>query len=191
MDADAKYRWVADKILPHERRMQRWLAACGVSRQDVNDLMQDLYERLCEARLEDVGNPPAFAFQTLRNILTDRSRRAKVVQIDSMANLERIPDDDHEGPEHRAAVSQGFAMVLRVAKRMPRKQQDVFLMHFVYGCSVQEIAHCKGVSARTVENHMREAMMRVAREIPELKSPQQPNGKRRCAQQRRPPHEQD
>src|SRR5690349_8780627 len=109
MDSSERLRWFAREVLPHEGDVRRWLTARirRVPQCDVDEIVQEAYARLWAAGgAERIVNPRAYFFVTARNVVGEILRRARVVSIETMSDIDTldIPDGDG-GPERRVSGS--------------------------------------------------------------------------------------
>ena len=81
--------------MPHEAGVRAWLSRSRVPRDDIDDLIQETYCSL--AGLDDfahIDRPDAYFFSTVRNLLSRKVRRAAVVPVAIIAEIELVFDDD-------------------------------------------------------------------------------------------------
>ena len=104
----------------------------------------------------------AFLNRILRNLLIDRSRRlanrAIHVEIDDELDL-AVPADQSDAIE----AEQMRHRYREVVASLPERMREVFLLHRVEQLSYREIADRLGISVRTVEWHIAEAIVRIGK----------------------------
>ncbi len=146
-------------------RLRRWLDARLRSREEANDMVQDAFARLVGSDTRDeLRQPEAFLNRIVRNLLIDRSRR--------LANrTPHVPIDETNAPAARATQEDGIE-VSQMRERyrsavaaLPPRTREVFVLHRVEGLGYKEIATQLGISVRTVEWHMGEALLRIGRDL--------------------------
>src|ERR1700761_5262962 len=83
MDDEARYRWIADHVLPFEQEVRRWLRrkVRTLTSHDVDDLVQEGYAHLMRANFSTVRDGRSFFRSTVFNLWLDQRRRSRVVQI--------------------------------------------------------------------------------------------------------------
>jgi DNA-directed RNA polymerase specialized sigma24 family protein len=119
-------QWLARMICPHEPALRRWLGRRTLIGLDIDDIVQEAYARL--AVLPDVDhihNPRAYFFRTAFTILVNEVRRAQIVPIDAVAQLDRLevrsmaptPDMEAEGRQELRLLAEAIAQCRRVAAR--------------------------------------------------------------------------
>lgn len=146
-------------------RLTRRLKARLNSSEDARDLVQDAFARLLRsARREPLDRPEAFLNRIVRNLLIDRSRR--------LANrAQHVPFDGNTEPISRPTQADGIELAETQARyraavtALPERMRTVFLLHRVDGLSYKAIAAELGISIRTVEWHVAEAIMRIGKAL--------------------------
>ena len=85
-------RWFAAEVQPHESELRAYLRSKFSAHLDVDDLVQETYARLLQAREQAaLRSPKAYLFTTARNAAFDFFRRRKIIAIDGIAELELLP----------------------------------------------------------------------------------------------------
>jgi RNA polymerase sigma factor (sigma-70 family) len=166
MDDDARLHWVASHILPLESELRGWLRAHArtVTRADADDLIQEAYARLWTANLQAVRQPRAYFYATVRNLLAERARRARIVPMERMGELEALRILSEEpGPERRASARQELERLLQAVSELPAQCRRAFELAKFEGLSQRQIAAAMGIAEKTVEKHLAKALLRVGR----------------------------
>ena len=89
-DQSGIMEWVGREILPHEGQCRAWLRRT-LDPDDLEDVIQEAYCRIAE--LADVGhikNGKAYFFTTARMIVLERLRRARIVRIETIAEIDQM-----------------------------------------------------------------------------------------------------
>ena len=85
-------RWFAEEVQPHESSLRAYLRNRFPGHPDIDDLVQETYARLLQAReTHPVHSPRSFLFATARNAALDFFRRRQVVAIDGLAEIDLLP----------------------------------------------------------------------------------------------------
>lgn len=156
--------WFVREILVHERALMRYLRRAWRNPDDVADLRQEIYVRIYEAAGKARPlQPKSFLFTAARNLMTDRVRRARIVSIDLVADLEalNVPVDELS-PERRSGAMEDLRRVSRALDRLPPRCREVVWMRKVEGLSQKQVAARLGISAGTVEKHVAKGVRLLA-----------------------------
>jgi RNA polymerase sigma factor (sigma-70 family) len=143
-------RWVSEQVLPHEPAVRAWLRRSRLTRADIDDLIQEAYCRL--AALEDwehIEQPKRYFFQVVRNLLGTQLRRARVVQFETVAELDALAiASDTDGAE----ASFEIRRVRQLIEALPDRCRRIFTLRKIENVPQREIARRLGVSESVVEN---------------------------------------
>ncbi len=163
-DADADAQSLIERLYrtqaPRLRRRLDIRLACP---DEAHDLVQDAFARLAGANgLNNLRTPEAFLNRIVRNLLIDRGRRlvhrAIHLPIDEEIEL-AVPPLQHAELE-LAQMKQRYR---EAVAQLPPRMREVFQLHRVDGLAYKEIAARLAISTRTVEWHMAEAIVRIAK----------------------------
>ena len=139
--------------MPHEARLRLWLRGMSISDDEVNDIVQDAYVLI--ARLDSVAHirdGKSYFFQTAKSVFIQKIRRARIVPIGQLTELDAaILSDDDPGPERRVSARQELDRVRRLIAGLPDKCRTIFEMRRIQGLPQKEIARRLGVSENIVE----------------------------------------
>jgi len=156
-DADReRTRWFLRTILPHEPALRGWLSRAAPSGMDPEDVIQEAYTILAELEtVEGIRHPKAYLFQVARSVIMRHVRRARIVSIHAVDDLERLdhPDDD-ASPEQRTIDRDELRQLARAIAAMPLKTREAFVLRRVRGLPQREIAARMRISENTVETHI-------------------------------------
>lgn len=146
--------WVADEVMPHEGKVRAWLARSRMSKEDIDDVIQEAYCRLSALDgFEAVGRPDAYFFSIARNLLASQMRRSKIVEIEAVAEIESLaPFDETPSPERYASGRIELARVRELVAMLPDRCRQIFEMRKIEGLPQREIAERLGVNESVVEN---------------------------------------
>ncbi|HET8897911.1 MAG TPA: RNA polymerase sigma factor [Rhodanobacteraceae bacterium] len=156
-------RWLADHVLPVEPSLRRWLARRLSVRQDCDDVIQETYAIL--AGLADVSHirqPETYVYQVAKSVVLQQLRRAQVVSIEAVADIEREAGVESGSCPLRALSShQELSWIASLIERLPDKSRKVFILRRVEGYSQREIAAQLEISESTVEKHVGKALRKL------------------------------
>lgn len=130
-----------------------------MSRDDVDDLTQEVCARFLAAHPPAMVHAERYLFGIARHVLADFLRQRKARREVALSAVEDSWDADARlqgGPDPAAAV---FASDLLVAllERLPRSQQAVLLAREAEGYSCREVADRMGFSEATVQTYLKRA----------------------------------
>lgn len=127
---------------------------------DVDDIIQEMYARIASiASTDDIRDPRQYATQTAFSILANQFRRARIVPIAAMANLDEL---GISAPDVSADAVLEFRDELRELEKtlteLPERCRRAFLLRRVDGLSQKEVAARLSISEKTVEKYMAQAV---------------------------------
>jgi len=160
-------RWVGANILPHETDLRAWLRRARLGREDVEDIIQEAYCKVAElSSVDHILSPRAYFFTVAKNIAFMRIRRARIVRIDTVDEIERLDVmSDAPSPERETAARYELARVMRLIAALPSRCRQVFEMRKVQGLPQKEIARVLGLSETTVENEAAKGLRLIMRSM--------------------------
>ena len=157
-------RWFHHEILPHEPMLRAWLRAKFPSVTDPDDLVQETFSRVLQARATaPIASAKAFLFTTARNLALDQVRRQKI--MGSEALTETAADfvfDDVPGVSEIVGRRQELELLTQAIQSLPERCRQVLTLRKIYGLSQKEIAAQLGISEHTVEAQVGNGMRRCA-----------------------------
>lgn len=156
-------RWFAEEVQPHEGSLRSYLRIKFPAHPDIDDLVQETYAKLLEARsLNAVRSPKSFLFATARNAALDFFRRRKVVAIDATEKLESLAViEEGPGVAELACRNQERQLLLEAIQSLPPRCRQVLTLRKIFGCSHQEIAQKLGISEHTVNAQIAMGVLRL------------------------------
>ncbi|MBQ8863961.1 MAG: RNA polymerase sigma factor [Rikenellaceae bacterium] len=121
-------------------RAMRFAWSITGNRQDAEDIVQDVYEKLWRRRLliRDTGLP-SLIMTSVRNAAIDRTRRLKPMPL--------------EGSQESSAQNPDTALLdqlYRAISLLPEAQRNAVTLHDIEGMEIDEIAALTGVSTASV-----------------------------------------
>jgi RNA polymerase sigma factor (sigma-70 family) len=167
MEELTRYQWIADHILPWEPEIRRWLRrrTYSLSQHDIDDLIQEAYVRIWSDDLSSIRNGRTFMYSVVRNLLYDQFRRAHVVQMESVAELDALDIEGAPGPERMVSARQQYEHLVDIVNQLPKQRRAVFSARKFEGLAIREIAERLGLSEKTVANHLRLALAQVTQSM--------------------------
>lgn len=154
---DSFYRREAPKLLQFLKR-RIWIE------EERADLVQEAFARLVAARSSAAQeNPGSYVQGILRHLLADRARawsRSKAVCADEIA----LPPQP-EMPDAALELAKMQEQYRRAVDTLPAKTREVFLLHRAEDLPYRQIAERLGISIRTVEWHVAQAIVRIGKSV--------------------------
>jgi RNA polymerase sigma-70 factor (ECF subfamily) len=162
-----RHQWIADHILPWEAEVRRWLGRYTrtMFADDIDDLIQEAYAKLWSTDFTRIRDGRSFLFSVVRNTLQDQLRRARVVQIECVAEMDALDIDEAPGPERWVSARQQYEQLVRVLEKLTPHRRAVYQLRKFEGLSLREIAQKLGVTEKTVENLLRLAQGQVMKAL--------------------------
>jgi len=156
-------RWFTEEVQPHEGSLRTYLRHRFPAHPDIDDLVQETYARLLQARENrPVHAPKSFLFSTARNAALDFFRRRKVVAIDGLAEIERLPVlEDRPGVAETVAHDQELQLLAHAIQSLPPRCRHVLTLRKIYNLSHREIARKLGISEHTVNAQIAIGVLRL------------------------------
>ena len=144
--------------------MRGWLRrhVHSLTSADADDLIQESYARLWAADLSGVGQGRSYFYATIRNLLLEHARRARIVPMERLGEIEalRIPSEE-PGPERLVTARQELERLVAIVEALPEQCQRAFRLQKFHGYSQKQIAQEMSLSEKTVEKHLAVALLRV------------------------------
>jgi RNA polymerase sigma factor (sigma-70 family) len=161
---DTLDNWFVREILVHERALMRYLLRTWYRQDEIHDLRQDIYVRVYEAAAKARPSmPKSFMFTTARHLMTDRLRRARVVSIDAVGDLDALNVlVDEVSPERRLGARQELKHLTEAFDRLPDRCREAMWLRRVEELPQKEVALRMGIGEKTVEKQIAKGMRLIA-----------------------------
>ncbi|CDO34500.1 MULTISPECIES: sigma-70 family RNA polymerase sigma factor [Novosphingobium] len=147
-------------IIPHLPVLRQWLLRRIDRAEDVDDVVQDVWMRLC--RLPDrsvIENPRAYLFRTASSVVTDRFRRSEVRAANRHDELTEVRHPVEEiTPERVLMGKDEMERIVARIGRLPERTRDIFVLSRFENLNNRQIAAAMCISVSAVEKHMMKAM---------------------------------
>jgi len=148
--------------------LYRYLSGLVSSPEDAAELVQESYVRLLQhenvAQLEAVSR--TYLFQIATNLARDHFRRRTTRRAGAHFDVDDVEiADERAGPEHDVVWEQTIDSIKQGIKELPPVTRRVFLLSRFRNKTYPQIAALLGVSTRTVERKMCEAMELLAERL--------------------------
>jgi RNA polymerase sigma factor (sigma-70 family) len=144
--------WVGSQVLPHEAAVRAWLRRWTGHSQDIDDVIQEAYCRLSALEsIAHIGSGRAYLYQTVRNIVLEQARHAKIVRIDNVWDMNSVSMDESPALDRVVGGARELQRVGELIDQLPAKCRRVFVMRRIHGESQRDIARTFGISESAVE----------------------------------------
>ncbi|HUN71888.1 MAG TPA: RNA polymerase sigma factor [Steroidobacteraceae bacterium] len=159
---DQRRKRLLDQILSHRAALQKYLRRFTAGAEDVEDLVQEAYVRICAmSPAQAVESPRALLFSIARNLAVDRARQRLSHATDDVADFEPLNVFSGEAePDEQVDLRRRFESFCDVVDSLPPLCRRVFVLRKVYQLSHAEIAQVLGVSHSTIEKHVAKGLLR-------------------------------
>jgi len=159
--------WIARNVLPHEPAIRAWLKRSNLYNLESDDIVQEMYARIVSLEsCDNVRNPKQYAFQVAHSVIVDHMRRARVVSIFSVGNVEELGVAAPEAnPEQKATFCDEINQVVRALADLPARTREILMLRRVAGLSQRETATQLAISEKTVEKHMARGVLMLMTEF--------------------------
>lgn len=163
--ADERAIWLSTNILQHEPALRAWLYRRRVIGIETDDVIQDTYARLISVEsVDQIRNARAYLFQTAHSVLVSYVRRAKIVDLYTVNDIDNLAvNGDEATPEAHAIGRDELRRLATAVSNMPRKVQDVFVARRIRGMSQRDAARELGLSENTIEKYMCRSILLLGR----------------------------
>lgn len=139
-----------------EQELRR-LARSRLSRQDMEDIVQEAFVRLYsrDEAAGPVGNIRAFIRRTARNLLIDRFRAGVFTEQTTAEEALALMADEAASPERIVMGREAWDAVARELDRLPEKTRTLFLQYRLGAATLRELARLHQTPRSTVYEQIR------------------------------------
>ena len=160
--ADERRKRLLDQVLRHRVALQKYLRKFTAGAEDIEDLVQETYVRICALPpAEIIESPRALLFRIARNLAVDRARQKIARATDAVADFEPLNVYSEEAePDQQVDGRRRFESFCAAVESLPPLCRRVFVLRKVHQLSHAEIAQVLGVSHSTIEKHVAKGLVR-------------------------------
>jgi len=153
-------RWFIEEVRPHEPALRAYLRGRFPMLPDLDDLVQETYARVFRARDKggvEIARP--YLFATARNAALDYFRRQRGVSTEILRGnaLLGVVEDKPDAAE-LTSQKQEIDLLREAIAGLPERCRRALLLRRFEGLSYAEIARTMGISEKTVDAHLRQAL---------------------------------
>jgi RNA polymerase sigma factor (sigma-70 family) len=156
-----------DHVLPHEPRYLAVARRLTRDPADAADLVQEALVRLMAVDgWAAIADPRAYVIRSIRNVATERVRRAKVVQFQQLSDIDALDmSDDAPDAFRQAAGREQVENLGKAIEQLPERCRTVFVRRRFRDELPRSIAGDLGISLSTFEKRLARAMYLLTRAI--------------------------
>jgi RNA polymerase sigma-70 factor (ECF subfamily) len=139
------------------------------SREEAEDAMQDLFEKLWTRRdtLSAYENIEAMVYTAMRNSCLDRIRSRKLHREKAAVITAQTATAVHHTAE-AVETNEVHAMIMSAIAELPAKQQMVIHLRDIEGCETEEIAKLTGMDETAIRVNLSRARKTVRDKIKKI-----------------------
>jgi RNA polymerase sigma factor (sigma-70 family) len=158
-------RQIAETVERERGRLRNFIRR-RIDREDVEDVLQDVFFELVEAQrlMKPIEQAGAWLFRVARNRIIDRLRRKKPQSAD-LSSLEDLLPSPDAGPEATFARRVLLEEIEAALEELPEEQRFTFVEHEIEGRSFRELAAETGVPLNTLLSRKRYAVLHLRRRL--------------------------
>jgi len=164
MSVGGVHDWFVREVLPLEPILMQYLHHNWRNKNDLGDMRQEVYMRVCEAAQRQIpDHAKAFLLTTARNLLISRVRQERVVPIESAADMDALGITMDEPGADRVVIAREELRRLQIAlNQLPPRSREAVVLGRIEGLSRREIAARMGIAEDTVRQHLIHGMRTLA-----------------------------
>jgi RNA polymerase sigma factor (sigma-70 family) len=162
--SDARARWLARHILPHESPLRAWLQNRRLAGLEIDDIVQETYSRLIGLdSVDGIRDPKTYAFQTAYSVLLQHIRRSKIVDFQTVSDIDQLGmAAEDPSPEVQIADRDELRHLAEAIAALPKRLREVVTLRRIHGLTQREVALKLALSESTVEKHMSRGIYRLS-----------------------------
>jgi RNA polymerase sigma factor (sigma-70 family) len=151
-------RYLTELFSAEAPRLRRFLRRFGPS-VSAEDVAQESFAQLCAADPANVTHARGFLYHVARNLAINEHQRARRSPIrPGFDGVTAAPPDTDPGPEERLIAAERLAALQVALAGVPEHKCQALILFKIEGLSHKEIGQRLGVSHRTVERYVADAL---------------------------------
>jgi len=152
--------WFKEVVLPHEAALRGRMRRVMRRHEDVDDVVAEVLTRAYATQdFARITAGRSYLFQIARNLLIDEARRAKIVVLEEIADLDLVADTI--SAERLLQARDQLRRLEAIVDTLPPQCRRAFILRRVHDRPVKEIAEEMGLSVFTVDKHIAKATLKV------------------------------
>ncbi|WP_010128043.1 RNA polymerase sigma factor [Sphingomonas sp. KC8] len=168
MDEDERALWLSRHILPHELSVRRIIGSWNLPHGlDLEDIIQESYAKIAGLpSVLHISAPKSYFLQIARSILLMHVRRAKLVSIDVIADLEQLHvSDETPSPEEHVSDREQLRLLAQAVAQMDEPHRTVFVLRMIHEWPHKAIGQKLGLSENAVQKILARTLNALAGKI--------------------------
>lgn len=163
----------------HKAPLRRFIANRVTLREDVEDILHDVYVKLLQ--VDQLENPieqaTGWIYSVTRNLIVDRRRKKREESMpvyrsgadgEFLLTLAELLSDAGDSPETEYFKSLVWEEIEQVLEELPPEQAHVFILTEMEGFSFREISENTGVAVNTLLSRKRYAVVKLRERLQEF-----------------------
>jgi RNA polymerase sigma factor (sigma-70 family) len=157
--------WFSEELHPHDSALRAYLHSSFPSLCDVDDVVQDSYVKVLEARKRGkIESVKAYLFATARNATLALLRRRRIYSDTPVTDpLILCVSEDGTDVAEKLCTAQEIAILLDAIDALPGRCREIFILRKLQGVPQKEIARRLGLSEQTVQVQIGRGARKCAR----------------------------
>lgn len=150
--ADLK-KWFCEEVLTLEPALMRFIRRHWRNSDEVHDIRQDVYVNALKGSAQCLPrNTRAYLFTIARHVIISRFRRAKIVSIELIENIEsHYLECEWITPERHVHARQMLRRLQDGLNTLPPRCREIMWLRKVEGLSTREVASLLGIGIDAVQ----------------------------------------
>ena len=156
-----------ESLIARYHHLRDRLASRLGSRDLAGEALHETWIRLGDGPdLAPVSNPDAYLYRAALNTASNinAAERRHVLQRVEILEIIDLPDST-PGPERVAIGRSEVDALRRIIRELPKRQREIFLANFNGEATTAELAERYGVTIRTIQIELRDAVLHCARRM--------------------------
>ena len=130
-------------------------------REVAKDVIQELYIKLHNSKLDNVKNMRCYLYRALSNSCTEHLRQRRKIEFIDISSLKDLQADDIAP----TSFEQEQALMARLLAALPDEQSEVIRLHLHAGCTFTEIAEILEAPLPTIKSRYRYGIEHLRKEL--------------------------
>lgn len=163
-EASAVEAWFLREVLPLEAALAGYFGRHWADKNDVRDMIQDVYVRVYETATREIPRPTRpLVFTVARYVLADRYRSRQVIPLETVGDVEDLlAVSDQPGPERTVIARDELRRLQEAFGQLAPRYREALLLRRLEGLSRREIAQRMGIGEETVKTYLASGLFQLS-----------------------------